>query len=105
LRRSKPIRKKRPGTRRGQPTKAEKHELREFIYELSGGRCEIRLPGCKGTVLPKDGDVRYRWHLVHVRSKRVYGWPTEGAYRMRGGCFACHQELHTKGHGPVLGGI
>lgn len=96
-----PLRKKRPGPpRRGQLTKKQKTSKREFIYELSGGMCELKLPGCKGGILPFEGDVRDRWHLVHMRAKRRFGWPTEGPHRMRGGCFECHSLMHQKGTKP-----
>lgn len=103
LKRYKPPRKKRPGTRRGQPTAAEKEAERRHIYQLSGGRCELRLEGCRGGVLPWDGPVTERWHLVHMRAKRRFGWPTEGPDRMRGGCYHCHiVMMHTKGVRPNL---
>lgn len=42
-----------------------------------------------------------RWHLVHMRAKRRFGWPTSGPDRMRGGCYHCHIEMmHTKGIKP-----
>ena len=101
LKRSGPPRKKRPGIRRGQPTPEEKTAKREFIYELSGGQCELKFPGCRGGILPWDGDVRERWHLVYMKAKRRFGWPTEGPDRMRGGCYFCHIVcLHTKGLKP-----
>jgi len=94
LRRKVPLRKKRPGIRRGELTDIEKGVRREFIYNLSGGRCELGLPGCKGIPLPYNGSVFERWHLVHMRAKRRFGWPTEGAHRM-------HIEMmHQKGMRP-----
>lgn len=97
-----PIRKKRPGPpRRGQPTKAEKTAMREMIYQLSGGRCELNLDGCNRSILPSEGSVFERWHLVHMRAKRRFGWPTSGPDRMRGGCYHCHIEMmHQKGIKP-----
>ena len=94
------VRKKRPGTRRGEPTPAEKEQKHGFIYELSRGMCELRLhPQCSGNrVLPRTGSVFERWHLVHVRAKRRFGWPTTGEWRMRGGCFWCHSvAVHSHG--------
>jgi hypothetical protein len=97
-----PVRKKRPGVRRGQPSPAEKKVLREFIYELSAGRCELGLGCCDGQPLPWDGSIFERWHLVHVKAKRRFGWPVEGPDRMRGGCYQGHiVEMHEKGRKPV----
>ena len=105
LRRS-PIRKKRLKPRRGEPSKDEKGRLHEHIYQVSGGRCELKfqgqkLPGCNQRVLPPDGDPLWKWHLVHVRAKRRFGWPIEGPKRMQGGCYHCHIEnMHQKGMKP-----
>ena len=93
-----PRRKKRPGTRRGQPTPEEKGRLRGILYRNCGGRCEFGFEDCIAGILPLDGDLRERFHLVHMRSKRRFGWPLEGEYRMRGGCFNCHRRLHNEGH-------
>lgn len=96
-----PIRTKRPGPpRRGQLTSAQKEAARALIYQLSGGKCELRLhPQCSGNnILPWSGSVFERWHLVHVRAKRRFGWPTSGPDRIRGGCYWCHiVMLHQKG--------
>lgn len=97
LKRSAPPRKKRQKPRRGEPTKEEKGVLRHFIYELSGGRCELNRPGCNTGLLPEDGELTERWHLVHRRAKRRFGWPIEGEFRMLGGCFSCHQFVHRHG--------
>jgi hypothetical protein len=102
LKRYKPVRKKRPGIRRGELTAQEKEAKRAFIYELSGGMCELKLPNCKGGFLPWDGSIFERWHLVHMRAKRRFGWPTEGEHRMRGGCHNCHiLQMHSKGLKPA----
>lgn len=98
LKRSAPPRKKRPGPpRRGQPSPAVKANLRSIIYELSGGRCELNRPGCQMGFLPEFGPLGQRWELVHRRSKRVYGWPIEGEFRMVGGCNSCHRYVHAHG--------
>lgn len=104
LRRYKAPNKKRPTLRRGQPSAEEIHEMRVLIYEKSGGRCELHLlPTCKTGVLPFDGDLLERWHLVHVRHRRRFGWPTEGPFRMRGGCYECHiRGMHHKGLKPTF---
>ena len=101
LKRSGPPRKIRPGVRRGQPTNKEKGVLRQFIYDLSGGRCELGLGCCAGQVLPPEGSIYERWHLVHIKAKRRFGWPTTGPDRMRGGCYQGHIiEMHQKGRKP-----
>lgn len=93
-----PIKKKRSKPRRGEPTAEEKTIIREREYIRSGGRCELRLPGCKGGVLPFVGSVLERWHLVHKRARRRFGW---GPENLRGGCYHCHIEMvHTKGVRP-----
>jgi hypothetical protein len=75
--------------------------MRERIYVLSGGKCELRFPGCSGRILPFTGSVFERWHLVHMHAKRRFGWPVEGPDRMRGGCYHCHIEcMHQKGMKP-----
>lgn len=94
LKRGNPPKKKRSKPRRGQPTPAEKTAIRDRVYEESGGRCEIgkhpkHIPG----VLPSEGDVIERWHLVHLKGKRVHGW---GRENLKGGCYWCHIEyLHN----------
>lgn len=95
------IRKKRLKPRRGELTKAEKEQARSTIYELSDGRCELNFPGCDRSVLPRDGSIFERWHLVHVHARRRFGWPTTGPERMRGGCYSCHiLQMHNKGVKP-----
>ena len=96
--RSKP-RKKRRGVRRGQPTPAEKTAIRDLVYEESGGRCEIRKhPQCLTGVLPSEGYITARWHLVHLQAKRVHGWDRSN---LKGGCYFCHIEyLHNAGGKP-----
>jgi hypothetical protein len=81
-----PIRPKRPGTRRGQPTPAEVARVRHEAYERSGGRCELRI-ACDGVWLPEFGEVLYRWHLVHLTGKRNNGTHLENTC---GGCNRCH---------------
>lgn len=76
LRRKTPIRKRRPGTRRGQPTPAEKSAIQLKFYQRAGGCCELRLmPGCIPGVLPWDGPTPWsHGHLVHLRSRALGGW-------------------------------
>jgi len=95
------VRKIRPGTRRGQPTKAEKSAIRAQVYAETGGRCELNLAHPPNNrVYPSEGNVRIRWHLVHLRAKRVHGW---GRANLAGGCFQCHiVEMHRKGRKPDI---
>ncbi len=92
-----PVKKGRTKVRRGQPTKAEKTAIRAQVYAETGGRCEIQKhPQCTpGRVWPSEGDVMERWHLVHLKSKRVYGWSRDN---LCGGCPYCHLiSLHIEG--------
>jgi hypothetical protein len=87
-----PIRAKRPGTRRGELTPAEKEAVRRMAYDRARGRCELdaHLHCCGGVVLPWGGG-----HLVHLRSKRRFGW---GENNVAWGCPHGHLDLnHTKG--------
>lgn len=81
--------------RRGQPTKEEKGEIRDEVYRRSGGRCELKISAeCIRGVLPKDGTSPFdHWHLVHLKSKRRFGW---GMDNVVGGCWKCHLiEMHN----------
>lgn len=91
-----PIRKRRPGLRRGEPTPQEKEQLRQFVYDRAGGRCELHLDArCIRGVLPWAGSVFERAHLVHLRARRRSGWHTD---RLALGCFHCHIEIvHGRG--------
>jgi 5-methylcytosine-specific restriction endonuclease McrA len=98
LKRSAPPRKKRLGVRRGQPTKDEKSALRLAVYERDQGRCQLRLhKDCsRDRVLPYDGEVLFRAHLVHIRGRGAGGkWTMENC---KIGCAACHSgSVHTEG--------
>jgi hypothetical protein len=93
-----PIRKKRPGTRRGQPTTEEKGVLRLAVYERAQGICELRLgPKCIKGVLRFTGvSPLFYGHLVHIKSRGAGGkWTMENC---RWGCVECHIGYqHTKG--------
>lgn len=91
LKRYGPVRKRRPTARRGEPTASDKATLRRFVYERAGGKCELRLKGCKGGVLPWDGEVFVRCHLVHLRARRRFGW---GENNLALGCAQCHRLVH-----------
>lgn len=93
-----PVRKVRPGTRRGQPTKAEKEAIRNAQYAESGGRCDMGIsPKHVWGVLPPTGSIYERWHLVHIKAKRVYGW---GKENLCGGCYWCHIDHMHQGGKP-----
>lgn len=81
--------------RRGQPTKAEKTAIRNAAYERAGGLCQIRKHArcSRNAVLPSEGDLFVRAHLVHLKAKRVHGWAPEN---LAIGCYWCHIEsLHN----------
>jgi hypothetical protein len=87
-----PIRKRRPGTRRGQPTAAEKEAVRRMAFERARGMCELRIDTtCQRGPLPWDGPLRVRGHLVHLRNRRMWGW---GEQNVCWGCARCHVDLH-----------
>ena len=87
--------------RRGQPTPAEKKAIRDQVYADTGGCCELNLSHPPSNrVYPKEGDVLQRWHLVHLKAKRVHGW---GRENLAGGCYQCHiVEMHQKGRKPEI---
>lgn len=93
-----PIKKRRSKPRRGEPTPAEKKEIRDQVYTETGGRCEIRKhPSCvPDRVWPSEGDTPWdHWHLVHLKAKRVHGWRRDN---LCGGCPNCHLiSLHVEG--------
>lgn len=92
-----PIRKARKAPRRGEPTKFEKERVRIMARKRAQGRCELdwHLHCCGGKVLPLEGGLRERGHLVHLRNKRMWGW---GAENVCWGCAHGHADLmHTKG--------
>lgn len=98
------IRKKRPGVRRGHPTPAEKSHIRETVYSETGGRCMLEFEdgsGCAGNgpQLPYSGSVFHRWHLVHLKAKRRFGW---GRENLTGGCFHCHIEILHAGKSKLV---
>jgi 5-methylcytosine-specific restriction endonuclease McrA len=85
-----PLRRKRSKPRRGEPTREEKLALRQAVYERAQGKCELRLhKGCsRDRILPWDGEVLFRAHLVHLKSRGSGGkWTMENC---RLGCANCH---------------
>ena len=102
---------RRPGTRRGQLTRAEKKAERNRVYLRCGGRCELRgtdgLPlhpqHWQGTI-PRDGATPWdHWHLVHLHAKRPAVWSEAQGNVLLGGCPACHLEgMHRLGIKPVV---
>ena len=89
-----PIRRKRRGTRRGQPTQVQKHTIKERIYERDGGRCQLNIsPQCLRGVLPMDGELMFRAHLMHKRSRGAGGdWSDDN---LAIGCSFCHEASHN----------
>ena len=91
-----PIRKRRPGTRRGELTAAEKEAVRRMAFDRARGRCELRIDStCQCGPLPWDGPLRVRGHLVHLQNKRMWGWNSDNVCL---GCARCHLDLmHVRG--------
>lgn len=93
--RSKPPRRKRPGTRRGQATPEEVERVREAVYARAAGRCELRMTSdCIPGVMPKEGPVLGRAHLVHMKGKRMWG-TSEAICKL--GCWFCHLVTMHRG--------
>lgn len=92
----KPIRKKRPGIRRGELTPAQKEDVRRMAFNRAWGCCELHIDGtCQKGPLPWDGPLYSRGHLVHLRNRTMYGW---GEQNVCWGCARCHLDLmHVKG--------
>jgi len=97
--------------RRGQPTKAEKEAERDRVYARCGGQCELRDESgqplhrdhTRGILPPSGDDPRYHWHLVHLHSKRRFGWTEAAGNTLLGGCYACHiLAMHTQGKKPFI---
>ena len=101
LKRSGPPRKKRPGTRRGEPTAEEKEAIRLKAYQDADGFCQMKLKnvGCIPGRLPFDGPTPWtHGHLVHRRAKRRFGWRPDNVLW---GCWRCHDASHNAGGKPV----
>jgi hypothetical protein len=107
----KAIPKRRAKPRRGQPTKAEKEAERNRVYARCGGQCELRDESgqplhrdhTRGILPPSGDDPRYHWHLVHLHSKRRFGWTEAAGNTLLGGCYACHiLAMHTQGKKPFI---
>ncbi len=97
IKRYTPVKKRRAKPRRGEPTAQEKSAIRASVYARSGGLCELHLgPKCVRGVLPFEGGVFERAHLVHVRSRGAGGtWEMDN---LKLGCPQCHLGYHhTKG--------
>jgi hypothetical protein len=100
IKRYTPVRKKRPGTRRGQPTPEEVKAVRLAVFERAKGKCELNLiPECIKGVLPFEGDSPWdHGHLVHIHAKRRFGTTVDGC---KWGCWKCHLVgVHQKGLKP-----
>jgi hypothetical protein len=80
--------------RRGEPSKAEKQELRTLVYARAQGMCQLQLvQECLGYA-PLNGDGVHQGHLVHIKAKRVHGW---GMDNLLWGCWVCHAFQHAGG--------
>ena len=101
IKRSAPPRKRRSKPRRGQPTKQEKAAIRLEVYTECSGRCQLRLhKQCSGErILPFDGEVFTRAHLVHKKARGTGGtWQKDN---LTLSCPACHLgSVHTEGKNP-----
>ena len=111
LKRQKPVRKGRPGARRGELTPAEKEAERDRVYARCGGRCELRGEDGqplskyhKSGRLPLQGVTPWdHWHLVHLHAKRPAFWSEAQGNILLGGCPACHLDgMHRLGLVPVI---
>jgi hypothetical protein len=99
IQRTAPPGKRRKGTRRGQASPAEVVAVREAVYERAGGVCELRLSqDCIAGILPKEGPVIGRGHLVHLKGKRMWGTSAEVC---AWGCWFCHLVTMHRGGKPV----
>jgi hypothetical protein len=95
--------------RRGQPTAEEKVVERQRVYDRCGGQCELRDENGEPLheqhqrgILPWSGDPLWSWHLVHVHSKRRFGWRESDGNVLLGGCFPCHiLGIHQQGKKPA----
>ena len=96
-------RKKRATPRRGEPTAKEKDAERRRVYSRCGGRCELNLVKEHiAGVLAYDGQTPWdHWHLVHLHSKRRFGWTEAQGNTLLGGCPPCHLiGMHVLGLKP-----
>jgi hypothetical protein len=83
--------------RRGEPSAAEKKELREFAFHRAGGVCQLQLvQECAGYA-PLEGSEFVRGQLVHKLSKRRFGWreSEDTGQKHYWGCIWCHTFSHN----------
>ena len=106
-----PVRKFRPGLRRGELTPDEKEAERLRVYNRAGGMCELRGedgqpldPGHWEGVLPLTGDSPWsHGHLVHLHAKRPAFWSEAQGNTLLWGCPACHLiGMHQHGLKPMV---
>lgn len=109
IKRHTPVRKRRATPRRGEPTAEEKDTERRRVYARCAGRCELRGEDGKPLhidhvhgLLPSDGQTPWdHWHLVHLHSKRRFGWTEAQGNTLLGGCPPCHLiGMHVLGLKP-----
>jgi hypothetical protein len=95
-----PIRKVRPGLRRGEPSPEEKKATRIAARNRANGICEAQEnPKCTGQrILPLEGDLWQRGHLAHGRAKARFGWRESEKNWLTWQCPFCHLiSEHQKG--------
>lgn len=93
IKRYTPPRKKRPGTRRGEPTPEEKSSVRHVVYERDGFKCV----DCKKPVRWESGYLD-SMHLMHIKSRGAGGsWELSNLLT---GCPECHMKRHNCGGKP-----
>lgn len=106
-----PMIRPRPNLRRGELTPDQKEAERNRVYARCGGQCELRDESgqplhrdhTRGILPPSGDDPRYHWHLVHLHSKRRFGWTEAAGNTLLGGCYACHiLAMHTQGKKPFI---
>jgi len=86
-----PLRKKRPGTRRGEPTPAEKQAARIACFTKAHGLCHW----CGRHVSLEYGQ------LCHLKAKRRFGWVESEEQQHLWGCAECHSRSHNCDGKPV----
>jgi len=106
LKRYTPVRKKRPGLRKGQPTSEEKRSARVICYSRANGMCELHNgPHCLGyaPLNALDGE-EHQGQLSHLKSKQRFGWfeSEETGQKHRWSCWRCHQFEHQHGSKPHI---
>ena len=103
LKRSTPVRKRRPTLRRGEPTPEEKENARIICYSRAKGMCQMPFSHtCPGYV-PLNGDEWHRGQLAHLKAKRRFGWHEDESTGQRHlwSCPESHRLQHQFGWSGV----